>query len=61
MNDRYVVIVKKNDDPILEFESDNFQVRHQRKIEPVYSVACTFPVSLDVVEGSEEVIITIKK
>lgn len=61
MNKKYAIIIKKNDDPILEFESDNFQVSHRRKIEPVYSVESPSPVSLNVVEGSEEVIITILK
>lgn len=61
MSEKYAVIIKKNDDPIFELESDNFQISHHRKVEPVYSAGCFSPVSLDVVEGSEEIIITIKK
>ena len=61
MSDKYAITVKKNGDTIFEIESDNLQVSQQREVDPVYSVGCLSPIELNVVKGSEKVVITATK
>ena len=61
MSNKYAITVKKNGDTVFELESDNLQISQQREVEPIYSVGYLSPVELNVVKGSEKVVITFTK
>lgn len=60
MSNRYVITIKENGNTIFELEVDGLQISQQREVEPLYSVGSP-PVELNVVKGSEKVVITATK